>query len=60
MFRLPLSRVLALVAAAFLKRRQEQRMLRQLNAVYAGGMESEKGLLREIKETSGRTVKERW
>ena len=60
LLRFSLSRVFALVAAAFLKRRQEQRMLRRLNAVYGVGMEPEKRMLCGLKNTFGRTVKERW
>ena len=55
------SRVFALAVAEFLKRQRQEEMLRQLNAVYAGGMEpAEKRLLGGLKAKAGRTVKERW
>jgi metal-responsive CopG/Arc/MetJ family transcriptional regulator len=55
------SQVFALAVAEFLKRQQQERMLRQLNAVYAGDVDAtEKRLLGGLKKKTGRLVKDRW
>ena len=55
------SRLFALAVGDFLQRQRQERMLRRLNEVYAGGLEpGEKGLLKGIKAKVRRTVKERW
>lgn len=55
------SRLFALAVRDFLKRKRREQMLRQLNEVYAAGMEpAEKPLLKAIKAKVRRTVKERW
>jgi metal-responsive CopG/Arc/MetJ family transcriptional regulator len=55
------SRLLAIAADDFLKRRRGEEMLRRLNEVYSGALEpAEKRLLKGFKAKFGRTVKEPW
>ncbi len=55
------SRLFAMAVGDFLRRKQREEMLVQLNAVYAeGAAPSERQLLRGIKAKVRRTVKERW
>lgn len=55
------SRLFSLAVDDFLKRQQQEKMLRRLNEIYAGGVErSEKRLLKGIKKKVHRTVKEDW
>lgn len=55
------SRLFALAVGDFLQRRRQQNMLRQLNEIYAEGLEpAQKRLLSGIKAKVRRTVKERW
>jgi hypothetical protein len=55
------SRLFALAVADFLERQRRERMLLQLNEVYANGPEpAEKRLLNAIKAKVRRTVKDRW
>ncbi len=55
------SRLFAVAAGDFLKRQRREQMLRQLNEVYAAGMDSaEAPLLKGIKAKVRRAVKERW
>jgi metal-responsive CopG/Arc/MetJ family transcriptional regulator len=55
------SRLFALAVEDFLERQRRERMLLQLNEVYASGAEpAEKRLLRGIKARVRRTVKDRW
>jgi len=55
------SRLFALAVGDFLQRRRQEQMLRRLNEVYAGGMDSaERTVLNGIKPKVRRAVKERW
>ena len=55
------SRLFALAVEDFLERQRRERMLLQLNEVYANGAEpAEKRLLNGIKAKVRRTVKDRW
>ncbi|HEX4135242.1 MAG TPA: hypothetical protein VHY84_11575 [Bryobacteraceae bacterium] len=55
------SRLFALAVGDFLHRQRKQKMLEDLNEVYAAGPEpTEKSLLKGIKAKVRRTVKERW
>jgi hypothetical protein len=55
------SRLFAVAVGAFLQRRRRERMLRQLNDVYAAGMEpADAPLLKGIRDKVRRAVKERW
>lgn len=55
------SRFFALAVNDFLKRQQQEHMLRQLNEVYTKTVEpAEKRLLKGIKARVRRTIKERW
>jgi metal-responsive CopG/Arc/MetJ family transcriptional regulator len=55
------SRLLAIAADDFLKRRRGEEMLRRLNEVYSGALEpAEKRLLKGVKAKFSRTVKEPW
>ena len=55
------SRLFALAVGDFLQRQREERMLLQLNEVYAGGAEAaEEHLLKGIKSRVRRTLKDRW
>ena len=55
------SRLFMLAVRDFLQRRRQDQMLRQLNEVYADGMESgQRELLSRIKLKVRRIVKERW
>jgi metal-responsive CopG/Arc/MetJ family transcriptional regulator len=55
------SRLFALAVADFLQRGRQEQMLRQLNEVYANGMEpAEKRSVEGIKAKVGRTLKEGW
>ena len=54
------SRLFAVAVAEFLERQRQENMLRQLNEVYADEMKpSEKRLLRRVKATVRRTLKQR-
>jgi metal-responsive CopG/Arc/MetJ family transcriptional regulator len=55
------SRLFALAIGDFLKRQQHEKMLHQLNAVYASGMDAgEKRLVNAMKVKFRRTIKDRW
>jgi metal-responsive CopG/Arc/MetJ family transcriptional regulator len=55
------SRLFALAVGDFLQRHRQQDMLRRLNEVYDGGLETaESRLLKGIRAKVRRTVKERW
>ena len=55
------SRLFAQAVHDFLQRQRQEQMLRQLNEVYATGMEpSEKRLLKGIGAKARLTVKDRW
>jgi metal-responsive CopG/Arc/MetJ family transcriptional regulator len=55
------SRLFAMAVGDFLQRRRRERMLVQLNEVYAGSAEaSEKRLVKGIKGQVRATVKDRW
>jgi metal-responsive CopG/Arc/MetJ family transcriptional regulator len=55
------SRLFALAVADFLQRRRQEQMLRQLNEVYADGMDpGEKRLLKAMKAKFRGTIKDRW
>ena len=55
------SRLFALAVAAFLQHQRQEQMLRQLNEVYANGMEpAEKRLVRGIKAKVRKATKEPW
>src|SRR5260370_41802208 len=55
------SRLFALAVGDFLQRQRQEQMLRRLNEVYAGGMETaETRLPKGIKAKVCRAVKERW
>jgi metal-responsive CopG/Arc/MetJ family transcriptional regulator len=55
------SRLFALAVGDFLQRQRRERMLLQLNEVYANRVEpAEKRLLKGIKAKVRRVVKERW
>jgi len=55
------SRLFALAIGDFLERQRQKRILLKLNEVYADEMErSEKQVLKKIKATVRRAVKERW
>jgi metal-responsive CopG/Arc/MetJ family transcriptional regulator len=55
------SRLFAVAVGDFLQRQRRERMLRQLNEVYAAGMEpAEAPLLKGIRDKVRRGVKERW
>ena len=55
------SRLFALAVEDFLRRRQQDQMLRQLNEVYASEAElPEKDLLKRIKAKAGSAVRDRW
>jgi hypothetical protein len=54
-------RLFAAATADFLQRQRQEQMPRQLNEVYAGGMEpAQERLLRGIKAKVRRTAKDRW
>lgn len=55
------SRLFAIAVGHFLERQRQERMLLQLNEVYANEPEpAEKRLLKGIKVKARRTVKDRW
>jgi metal-responsive CopG/Arc/MetJ family transcriptional regulator len=55
------SRLFALAIGDFLERQQREKMLEQLNEVYADGMEPpEERLLKGIRRKVRRAVKQRW
>jgi metal-responsive CopG/Arc/MetJ family transcriptional regulator len=55
------SRLFAVAVGDFLQRQRRERMLRQLNKVYAAGMEpADAPLLKGIRDKVRRAVKERW
>lgn len=55
------SRLFAVAVEDFLERQRRERMLLQLNEVYANGAEpAEKRLLKGIKAKVRRTLKDRW
>ena len=55
------SRLFAVAVGDFLRRRRREQMLRQLNEVYAAGMEpADAPLLKGIRDKVRRAVKERW
>ena len=55
------SRLFAVAVGDFLQRQRRERMLRQLNEVYAAGMEpADAPLLKGIRDKVRRGVKERW
>jgi hypothetical protein len=55
------SRLFALAVGDFLQRQRQERMLLQLNEVYAGGAQpTEERLLTGIKTRFRRTLKDRW
>jgi predicted transcriptional regulator len=55
------SRLFAIAVGDFLERQRQERMLLQLNEVYANGAEpAEKRLLTGIKSKVRRTLKDRW
>jgi hypothetical protein len=55
------SGLFALAVGDFLQKQRHQRMLQQLNEVYASGPEpGEKRILKGIKTAVRRTVKDRW
>jgi metal-responsive CopG/Arc/MetJ family transcriptional regulator len=55
------SRLFALAVGDFLQRQRKQKILENLNEVYAAGPEpKEKSLLKGIKAKVRRAVKERW
>jgi Arc/MetJ family transcription regulator len=54
------SRLFALAIGDFLQRQRQDKMLRQLNEVYATPDPAEKVLLRGIKSKVKRTVRDRW
>jgi metal-responsive CopG/Arc/MetJ family transcriptional regulator len=55
------SRLFAVAVGDFLRRRRREQMLRQLNEVYAAGMEpADAPLLKGIRDKVRRGVKERW
>ena len=55
------SRLFAVAVGDFLQRQRRERMLQQLNEVYAAGMEpAEAPLLKGIRDKFRRAVKERW
>jgi metal-responsive CopG/Arc/MetJ family transcriptional regulator len=55
------SRLFAVAVGDFLQRQRRERMLRQLNEVYAAGMEpADAPLLKGIRDKVRRAVKERW
>ena len=55
------SRLFALAVGDFLQKQRREQMLRQLNEVYAGGLDAtERRLLKGIKAKVRGNVKERW
>lgn len=55
------SRFFAAAVSDFLERQRNDEMLRQLNDVYAAGMEpGEKRLLKQMKTKTRRSIKDRW
>ncbi len=55
------SRLFSMAVGDFLRRKEREEMLVQLNAVYAEGAEpSERQLLKGIKTRVRRTIKDRW